>query len=210
MDIALTLNLPTAPQKIHKVMIDAPQKNFGLTYNEFEGLVEQLKTGNNALLAQVVAVYYTDFRRILISQGATAQEAYELFADTLIVFHDGLINGKFGYDNLKSLFTQIGKFILRGRQRYEKKYESPLSVDDMPNLFGVVTQDWDEDKFTALEKAWALLKPDCRERLQQFHVNERLVREIAVSEDMSLNAMLVSLKRCRDFFRTTFFKYYRY
>ena len=210
MDIALTLNLPTATQKTHKIMTDAPQKNFGLTYDQFQELVEQLKGGNNALLAQVVAVYYADFRRIIISQGATPHEAYELFADTLIIFNDGLLNGKFGYDNLKSLFTQIGKFIMRGRQRHEKKYESPLSIDEMPALFGVVTQDWDEDKFNALEKTWALLKPDCQERLQQFHVNERLVREIAVSEDMSLNAMLVSLKRCRDFFRTTFFKYYRY
>ena len=210
MEIALSLNTPTAPQIAQRTMTDAPQKNFGLTLAQFASLVDELKTGNNALLARVVAVHYGDFCRIIVSQGATPTEAYELFADALIVFHDGLMSGKFGYDNLKSLFTQIGKFILRGRQRHVKRYESPLSVEDMPAVFAVVTEDWDETQFDALEKAWALLKPDCRERLQEFHINERRVREIAESQDMTLNAMLVSLKRCRDIFRMTFFKFYRY
>ena len=83
-------------------------KNFGLSPEDFDGIVNDLKKNETHFFEQVFLQHFSDCIDFLQREyRADFNDAYDTTMDTLLEFRKRLVDGKLHYGNLRYLFTKM-------------------------------------------------------------------------------------------------------
>ena len=169
-------------------------KNFGLSPEDFQQLLEELWSGQDELYQRVFLTHFEDCLKYLKRQyQATHQDAYDASMDTLLIFCDRLKSGRVQYGNLRFLFTQMaGQVYLKNRRQNKKYAELPTNLD----LSDEVTEDIPNDAFEAFDQAWPQLGEGCRGLLKAFFYDKQKLKIIAQQQNRSEVALRKQKQRC--------------
>lgn len=177
-------------------------KNFGLSPEGFQTLLQELRAGKDELYQQVFLNHFGDCMNYLKRQyRATHQDAYDASMDTLLVFCDRLKKGRIQYGNLRFLFTQMAGQVYLKQQKKNSRYAS------MPNDFDLREEapaGIPQEAFDAFETAWPALGEGCRKLLKAFFYDRVKLKDLAALEGKSEPALRKQKQRCMGKLQTIF------
>lgn len=180
-------------------------KNFDLTEQEFNQLLEELQGGDTTLFEKVFLAHFRRCMKYLMDkQNATYTNAYDVTMDTLLQFQKRLVDGKVSYGNMSFLFTQMAK------QNYIRWAKKNLVVADTEGLEieEEDTAEFDEATLALLDKAWNFLGKNCQQLLRDFYYRKISLQKIAELKNKSPQAVRKQKQRCMDKLRAVFVKMY--
>lgn len=168
-----------------------PRKNFGISQNEFNQMVADLKRGNYELFKNVFLSHFhlcIDF--LQKHKQASFDDAYDATMDTLLQFRKLLVEEKLKYGNLAYLFTKMaGQIFVRNKKQCNveeiqgleiPEYSPPLNLTDM-KLFN---------------KSWDQLDINCQELLKLHFYGNLKLKEIAEEKKVPAATIRKQKERC--------------
>ncbi len=174
--LTLKADYPTANRSM-----DDSKKNFGLSEVSFARYLEQLQSGDEALVQVIFKAHFERCRGFLMKElGATYDDAYDITKETLLKFRKNLIAGKIDYGNMAALFT------IDARNNFfkmieKRKKQAPADLDEtvlnLPEVQDAAA--FDEELVQHLKVALTKLCTDCRELLDWHYYLNMPQREIA-------------------------------
>jgi len=179
---------------LHAEVKDARGKNFGLSAEEFDDLLEGLKQGNNRLYEQIFLRHFEECRYYLcFYNDATPEEAYDIVMEVMLRFNDLLIAGKVKYGNLRYLFTLMAHQDFarsrKGANRYKELKPELLELPDEKI-------DFSQQEYDILYRAFRSLGHDCRDLLETFYFTRRNLKEVAEDQGRTATAVRKQKSRC--------------
>ncbi|MCB0635586.1 MAG: sigma-70 family RNA polymerase sigma factor [Lewinella sp.] len=182
---------------------DLSEKNFGLTRLEFDGLIEQLRGGDDALYRQIFLAHFSTCLQYLRSQYDVSHEtAYDAVMDTLLDFCHRLRSGKVRYGNLRFLFTQMARQQLL-RQQDARRDVTSMEEEDLSLLVDLPDEEAAQVN-AAFAEAWESLGNGCRRLLAGYFYHRTTLREIALEEGRTEAAIRKQKQRCLEKLRSLF------
>ncbi len=190
---------PTELSKARKSM----EKNFGLTEQSFEELLQSLREGEDTLYEQLFLSHFEDCMHFLQRQyRASYEDAYDATMETMLEFMKRLQAGKVTYGNLRFLFTQMaGQVYLK----WIKKERNKTSLEGID--LGEAPETFDEETMQLLHRAWEGLCDNCQKLLKQFYYDGVALKAIANSLEKSPAALRKQKQRCVEKLRGLFAQY---
>ncbi|MEL7249500.1 MAG: hypothetical protein AAFO03_13825 [Bacteroidota bacterium] len=181
-------------------------KNFGLSPDDFQLLLEELWSGRDELYQRVFLSHFKDCLTFLKKQyRASHQDAYDASMDTLLIFCDRLKRGRIKYGNLRFLFTQMaGQVYLKNNRQNTKYADWPDHLD----MSTETTENIPDDALKAFEKAWPQLGEPCRGLLKAFFYDKQKLKDIAQRQARSEVALRKQKQRCMGKLQAIFKKQY--
>jgi len=194
--------------KTHKdgIVIDSEaviNQNFGITRDDFEEMVINLRKGNELLFEKIFLGHFQSCLKYLITNyHIDYDQAYDTTMDTLIEFRQKLILGKLSYGNLKYIFTKIATQLLikkhnKVTQLKQLIIETDFEEADVENHLGY------------LEKAWASLSDDDKMILEQFYYNELPLNQLAIQLNKTDIAVRKQKQRAIEKLKQSFFNIFK-
>lgn len=176
-------------------------KNFGLTQDEFNLLVEEVQKGNITYFDQIFLAHFQDcINYLTFNYTAKHEDAYDATMESLLIFHNRMKDGKLSYGNLRFLFTQIAsQYYLR----WIKKEKVKTGLSDNFDLEESNAQ-LDPEDLDILGKAWQELSEKCQEMLTSFYYGGVKLNELAMDTGNSHGAIRKQKQRCMDHLRNLF------
>jgi len=167
------------------------KENFGLSLQEFDRLVGDLKRNETAFFEQVFLAHFEECSAYLKREySAKADDAYDATMDTMLEFRRRLVEGKLSYGNLRYLFT---KMATQHYVRTQKAYRShEIQEMDMRGDSEVV----DSEDLQQLNKAWGELGVNCQDLLKWVYYGKMKLSEIAEQEQKSAASIRKQKERC--------------
>ena len=166
-------------------------KNFGLSLEEFNRLVAELKRNDTTLLEQVFLAHFEDCMNYLQREyEAQHEDAYDTTMETLLLFRKRLVEGKIEYGNLRFLFTKMATQVYLKTKKQTQVQK--LNIDQLKEdvLFE------DKESIQLLKKSWAELGPNCKELLTWHFYGRMRLTEIAAQEQKTAIAIRKQKERC--------------
>lgn len=171
------------------------EKNFGLSLEEFQTMVERMRAGDEILFEQIHAAQFAYCQHKLQQfEGLTEWEAYDATMETLLHVRDLLLRDKLRYGNLRFLFVRIAKqFHERGR----KKTSVIRSLSDSEYALAEdFDHHYDAETFDQLERAFRQLGAACKALLTAFYFKRQALKDIAQEEGLSYESLRQQKSRC--------------
>lgn len=184
---------------------DTFNKNFGLTEQAFNNLLEALRKGNEQLFEQV---FLTHFERCMsflkMKYGAEHADAYDTVMWSLLRFRQILVDGKVVYGNLEAYFLRIAV------TRYLKDLNAgkEITTEHIPEMALLSDEEAaDEETLDMLAKAWSKLGELCQKLLKGFYYDSTDLKSMTVLLGDSSEANTRKRKeRCIKELRKYFFE----
>lgn len=182
------------------------EKNFGVTSEEFNLMVANMKQGNENLFEQI---FLSHFEKCLIylkrNYDITHEESYDTCMETLLDFRKGLLNDKYTYGNLSFLFTRMAS------QRFFKTSKSMKNIHSLSTHESEVKtiaseEKMDEEEITLLNKAWEKLGANCQLLLKNYYYENMKLKKIAEDQSKSPASLRKQKERCLNTLRMQFQK----
>lgn len=175
--------------------------NFGLTEEEFNELVAQLKQGNESLFERIfLSQFEGAMKFLMIKYRASNEEAYDMCMDALIRFRKLLLADKIYFGNLKHLFNKISA---QNFLKYKAKSKRMVFEEELPEVT-IEPLELDESELAHLDKAWSRLGEECQYILKQYYYNGVKLYDIADLLDKSAAAIRKKKERCLNALRMNF------
>lgn len=167
------------------------QKNFGLSEEDFNRMVLDLKNSDTRFFEQVFLSHFKDAMNYLKKNyGACHEDAYDATMDTLVAFRKRFVEGKLVYGNLRYLFTKMaGQIFLR-----VKKSHVSIEEDFSEGWFTDIP--YSEEDLDIFKRIWDSLEDPCKELLQQHYYGNKKLMEIAAQQERSSAAVRKQKERC--------------
>ncbi|HOY14460.1 MAG TPA: sigma-70 family RNA polymerase sigma factor [Saprospiraceae bacterium] len=176
---------------------DLASKNFNLSQQTFEELLEALQNGDNQLFKQAFLAQANDVISNLKSKyKAEHNDAYDAFLDTLLVFRSRMLDGKVSYGNLRFLLLQMSS------QHYLRMVGK--KTDELTETAMEFLQDeedekpYNEQQLEALERAFKKLNELCSELLLLNYYQGLKLSAIAEKLERSPDAVRKQKERCKQ------------
>ena len=167
------------------------KKNFGLSQEEFDKIVADLKKNETHFFEKVFLRHFDTCIGFLRKEyNAHYDDAYDATMDTLIEFRKRLVEGKLKYGNLRFLFTKMAtQNYLRNKKLFQTQeiHEKDIEPEDSNSL---------EEDVALLSTAWIELGESCQELLMNFYYGKMQLAEIATLENKSAAAIRKQKERC--------------
>jgi len=179
-------------------------KNFGLSQQEFNTMVEQLKSGDEALFEKIFLSQFSESLTFVKRKyNISHEDAYDACMDSLINFRTALLRDKVSYGNLRHLFT------LMASQRYLKSRPKKQLTSLSPNeqLIIVDENKVSEEDLKILNRCWEKMGTECRHILKSFYYGGLKSNEIAESVGKTPAAVRKQKERCVTMLRSSFLQY---
>ena len=178
-------------------------KNFGLTEQGFKDLLYGLQNGDDILFEQVFLTHFNDCRIFLMRKyKASAENAYDVTMDTLLLFYNGLKSGKIVYGNLRFLFTQMAGQVYLKWIKKDHLVELPEYLDIEDD-----TEQFDETTLIILNKAMENLETEEQSLLKAFYYEGISLKNIAQQWNKNPAAVRKQKQRCVEKLRALFIKF---
>lgn len=176
-------------------------KNFGLTEDEFDMLVSELKEGKEKLFEKIfLSQFENSLNHVMIKYKASREISYDACMDSLIYLRKLLIEGKLHYGNLRALYNQMSA------QRYLKyinKQKKTQLVDQLPEVM-IEEQEDREDALRLLNGAWDKLGEECKKILKNYYYDNQKLYDIADTIGKTPAAIRKQKERCINTLRLNF------
>lgn len=169
-------------------------KNFGLSLNEFEEMVERLKHGDTQLFKSIFIHHFSDCCAFLQKKySGNRDDAYDATMDTLLEFRKRLVEGKVKYGNLRFLFTKMAS------QYYQRDVMGIKtgSIDSL-DITDHTDEEFDQADLDRLAAAWKLLDVDCQSILKMNYYGGMKLIDIATQVNKSPAAVRKQKERCKS------------
>jgi len=181
------------------------KKNFGLSEQEFNRLLQELQQGKETLIDEIYLKHVKNCVSSLMSKGSTYDDAFNCAIDALIEIRKELIDDKISYDHLESYFTQRSGFIYgryyKRRKLWRNGDQDPLDDEIYIGIDDIEAPLMESDIKVMVANAIQKLCIDCQ-LLFELHYYEGLsFKKIAEEMNKKHDAVLQQAKRCRDKFR---------
>ncbi|MCB9040272.1 MAG: sigma-70 family RNA polymerase sigma factor [Lewinellaceae bacterium] len=175
-------------------------KNFGLSPNDFDRLVHDLKKNEADFFKTVFLKHFKECMIFLQRQNsASMDDAYDATMDALIQFRRLLVEGKLRYGNLRYLFTKMASQIyLKNKKKFQIQ---EIGASDME--MAEPGADGDQENIALLNAAWGQLGPDCQELLKLHYYGQMKLTEIATYKEKTPAAVRKQKERCIERIRST-------
>ncbi len=175
-------------------------KNFGLTPEAFEQLVEQLRQGNYDFYEQVFLTQFNscvDYVKFRCKTSHT--EAYDATMDAMLTLCRKMKEGKVGYGNLRYLFTRMAcqHYIQSARRQNIFEELEGVEKPDEPS-------DLQQEDIKMMWQAWEYLGKPCQRVLRSFYFDKATLKSIAEKEQRSEAALRKQKQRCLETLRGFF------
>lgn len=167
------------------------EKNFGLSLEDFERLVADLRQHDTRFFERVFLKQFEETRRYLMRTcGAPADAAYDATMDTLLAFRRRFVAGKLTYGNLRFLFTQMARQQwLRNRKADSGELDPAiLPIQQPPRL--------EEEESQWLDEAWQALDAECRSILTRHYYGKMKLTAIAEQDGQPAATLRKRKERC--------------
>lgn len=176
-------------------------RNFGLSKEEFDQMIEQMKNGDERIFEKIFLSHFSDCM-IYLKNNYKIQhsEAYDISMDTLIDFRKGLHEGKYKYGNLRFLFTKMAT------QRLIKEKKKTSKIDLLDEFFEIEqeTEVDNEKGIKILKRAWEKLDAKSQSLLKQYYFDKMKLTEIAVLENKTHAAIRKQKERALSSLRKNY------
>jgi len=175
-------------------------KNFGLSKEEFDELLQQLKNGNELLFEEI---FLNNFQNtcLFIKNKCNIEydKAYDITMNTLLEYRIRLLDDKIVYGNLRFLFRQMAyhNFVktVREKKKAEKVETINTEVDE-----DLVSMERKMDEL--LDMAYKTLELGCKNLLDKFYFLSVSYEDIAQEEKVSNQAIRKRKERCLNKLKT--------
>lgn len=179
-------------------------QNFGLTSDQFDAMVTDLKNGNELLFEKIFLSHFQFCLKYLTANFHVDYElAYDTTMDALIDFRQKLILGKLSYGNLKYLFTKMATQLLIKKQNKESQLISLISEPD-ENLEDT------EQRLVALDKAWGELSEEEKIILEHYYYLDLPLNQLADKFNKTDIAIRKQKQRAIEKLKHSFFNIFKY
>ena len=174
-------------------------KNFGLSPNDFDRLVSDLKRNEADFFKTVFLKHFEDCMIFLQRQnGASSDDAYDATMDALIQFRRLLVEGKLRYGNLRYLFTKMASQIyLKNKKKFQIQ---EIGASDME--MAEFSPGDDQENIALLNAAWTELGANCQELLKLHYYGQMKLNEIAAYRGKTPTAIRKQKERCIERIRS--------
>ncbi|MEM9919434.1 MAG: sigma-70 family RNA polymerase sigma factor [Bacteroidota bacterium] len=175
-------------------------KNFGLTEDAFNQMLEELQHGNKTLFERIFLTHFQDCRKFLQHRyRASEEDAYDATMEAMLLFCKRLEAGQISYGNLRFLFTRMaGQIYLKWIKKELPKEE--IGDMDLPEQ----VDGPDEESLNMLNKAWNKMCADCQGILKAFYYEGIALKEIALKTEKTAAAVRKQKQRCMEKLQTLF------
>lgn len=165
-------------------------KNFDLTENQFNILVNDLSNGSEQLFEKAFLNHFERSMNYLINKnGANREVAYDITMNTLIEFRKRIMMGKVKYGNLNFLFTQMCS------QRFKKEVKRKVDYDK----YSIINSDnpaFDEETYTILEETIEKLGENCQDLIQDVYYQKRSYKDLEDKYQKAVATLRKQKERC--------------
>ncbi|MEL7120872.1 MAG: sigma-70 family RNA polymerase sigma factor [Bacteroidota bacterium] len=169
-------------------------KNFGLSSDDFETLIDDLKKNETDFFKNVFLKHFQDCVSLVQRKyNASFDDAYDAVMDTLIKFRSLLVDGKLKYGNLRYLFnTMASQIYLKNTNKFKSQEFQETDLYELDFEDNTV----DEDDLTLFNAAWVELGADCQELLKLYYYGNMKLIEISDYLEKSPEATRKQKERC--------------
>ncbi len=170
-----------------------------------ENFIEELKKGNNQVLASLFEAHERYCTRTLLKKTrCSIQDAEDLFVDSILNLRERILAGKLTkLSNIRSyLFSTCYynwlKMQKRERVKISKEEEIKSWFYNAYESFGLGEEVlYQEEMMEKVQKCWKKLKKKCQQLIHYFYVKEMSMKEIAVRLNYAnSNVAKTSKQRC--------------
>jgi RNA polymerase sigma factor (sigma-70 family) len=188
------------PEGVIPINGQLPSHNFGLMQHEFDLMLAQLTEGKEDLFEHIFLKHFDDCRKFISSKYTMDYEtSYDVTMDTMLEFRLKLLHGKIRYGNLRYLFTRMASNNFVKQLSLEQRMKQMLTHDD-------IDEEYHEDRFDQLDKAWKELDSNDRDLLTQYYYEDKSLKDIAATTQINDATLRKKKQRAMDSLRTVFFK----
>ncbi|MEM1136614.1 MAG: hypothetical protein AAGI07_12315 [Bacteroidota bacterium] len=167
-------------------------KNFGLSIEEFEKMVIDLKKNDTNFFEKVFLNQFKETMRYLQKEySALHEDAYDATMDALIDFRKRFVEGKLQYGNLRFLFTKCASQVYFKNKKGNTNAELTQEIDRE-----MEEEDGREEEISWLGEAWELLGVSCKELLKWHYYGKMKLAEIAEQQEKPAAAIRKQKERC--------------
>lgn len=167
------------------------QKNFGLSFEEFEDLVEELRKGNESLFETTFLRHFEMAMNYLKSKlSADRDNAYDVTMNVMLEFRSRLIEGKVKYGNLQFIFTKMCS------QRYMRMMGKKLDVDEYTYINKHEDKPIDEETFQLLDKSIEKMGDACKKIIHDIYYKKLNYKDLEQKYDKSSSSLRKQKERC--------------
>jgi len=176
------------------------KKNFGLSEEEFQSLIEQLCKGNERLIDLIYVKHVKNcIIHLMQRRGSPYEEAYDCAIDAIIELQEDLVNNKLVYGNLESYFTnRASRIYYKRTQIVRTQAFVDMQGIDMDEADKVDTQLIESELNELVAKAIKKLCPECESILKWHYFEEVPFTKIASSMGIKYNTAVQKATRCRN------------
>ncbi len=202
----MLLDIPISPFKSSIPMESTRMvnKNFDLSDVEFETLLSELESGNEALFERIFVKKYWKFvHRLQASHGINQADAEDAVMDGLLQFRKILLSRKVIWGNLEAYLTRI---IVTDFQKKQKRIrETSVESFDENMADADILPQFSTEELAAFKKAWDSLCDKCSTVLRKFYYDEMPHHRIAELLNKRVDAIKQDKHRCIEKLRKNFF-----
>ena len=165
-------------------------KNFGLSEDQFNVMIDDLIQGKENLFEQAFLNHFERSMNYLINKnGAGKEEAYDITMNTLLEFRKRLLEGKVSYGNLNFLFTQMCS------QRYKREKGKKIDNETYEQV-NSDTPTFDEETYQLLDEALSKMGDNCQSLIQDVYYNKLSYKVMESKYSKAMTALRKQKERC--------------
>ncbi len=178
-------------------------KNFGLTAQAYQDLLNHLQAGDERLFEQVfVTQYKRCTRHLIFKYAAEEQAAKDAVMQALLEFRKLLLANKVNFGNLEAYFTRMAMTTYQqARQRNREDSVDTFSTEVAEEAETGFT----EADFAAFASSWERMCDKCRTLLKRYYYDELPHAQIALLCGKNVAAVKQDKHRCVEKLRKLFF-----
>jgi len=180
-------------------------RNFGLTPATFEELVLRLQQGDQQLFKTIFLAHFEECQRYLRHQKQISAElAYDVTMDAMLLFRKKLVDGKIRYGNMRFLFTQMANQLFLKSLRGQPQM---TTLNGLEHLEEEVSP-FQKEEMAAFNRAWSKLCEECSGLLKKIYYSKTSSQQIAVETQKTAASIRKKKQRCVEKLRGYFAEYY--
>jgi DNA-directed RNA polymerase specialized sigma24 family protein len=186
--------------------IASTRRNFGLTQDQFDLMVEQLGRGDEALFETIFVQHFSACLNGLKKKyRAPHEDAYDSSMWAMLRVRELLAEKKIGFNNLESyIFRMAANHYLKKLTRNRE-----MTVENLPDVAEHDEPAFDEETMGILEKSWSKLGEKCQLLLKGFYYDRIELKHLTQLLGDSSEANTRKRKeRCMLELRKLFFRSY--
>lgn len=162
------------------------EKNFGLTKEEFEQLVQRLENGDEELFAQIFIPYSSAcIKHLQRKFQLDYQRSYDFALDALLYTRQKILDGKLNYGNLQFYFIRRAHFLalnfLNRSKEIPINYSAHYSFSEVQDAEAT----YNSSLFKGLKRILKLLSTEERKFIDDHYFKEIKIVNIARNQGVS-------------------------